>query len=305
MRDLKAMKKILLTCFLIHVLAMTLSAQSKVKVTGGFIDDSTRVGDEILFYVTATYNKNLDIVFPDTSFIYTPFEYVSKSYFPTITKDTLSYDSAVFALRTFEIERKQTLRLPVYVVHPSDCTAVYSGSDSVFLRTVVKELPDSITSDLPLKATTAYHDVNKQLNYPYFIVGLSFLALLAALVWVVFGPAISRHYKKKSLLRLHQEFINAYTKHLDDIQHGFDPAKTESAVTLWKKYMERISSRPFTKLTTTETLRMEKDQSLAASLRNLDSAVYGSNNNVTESLQQLQAYAQQKFDNLMTKVNNG
>jgi hypothetical protein len=277
-----------------------------VDVRAGFIGDSVRVGQEISFYLTARYAKKDQVVFPDSTFSFSPFELKKKDYFPTRSRDTTSYDSAVYILRTFEVEQKQTLRLPVFVVNALDCTRVFSKRDTIALSLIVKRLPDSLTANLPLKASTAYQHVPQEINTPLIMIIVCFLAVLAAIGWVVFGPAISRHYRIKKLRRIHNEFSLTFDQYLKSIQSGFSPATTEAAVVQWKEYMEQISRRPYTKLTTRETTQMEKDEMLGKNLRVVDRAIYGAmDTNVVDSLQSLKSYADQRFNHVITEVKNG
>jgi hypothetical protein len=291
------------------VATMVLSCESifaqEINVRAGFISDSTRVGEEVLFYLTAQYPREQQIVFPDSTFAFTPFELKKKDYFPTSTRDTLSYDSAVYALRTFEINTVQSLRLPVYKVNVLDCTRVYSNRDTIALRLLVQNLPDSLMADLPLKATTAYQHVEKQINTPLIIVIASFVIILTGIGWVVFGPAIRRYYRIRNLQRIHEAFSETYIRYVTSVQSRFTPSDTEAAVVTWKKYMEQISRTPYTKLTTKETAQLEKDELLVKNLRIVDSAIYGTNTNVIDSLQSLKSYADKRFNSVMTEVKNG
>jgi len=83
----------------------------------------------------------LNILFPDSTFSFAPFELQKKIYFPTSTKNGISRDSVIYYLATYEVDSIQTLKLPVYVVNPMDCTAVFSNTDSVFFQNLVKAIP--------------------------------------------------------------------------------------------------------------------------------------------------------------------
>src|SRR5688500_9661894 len=93
-----------------------------VTVRGGFFLDSLKIGDQTGFYLTAKYPSNLNIIFPDSTYNFSPFEYERKRYFPTQTTKGESYDSVVYFLSTFEVDSVQTLSLPVFQLNPQDCT---------------------------------------------------------------------------------------------------------------------------------------------------------------------------------------
>lgn len=293
------------TLFILSTLPEITCFSQEVDVKAGFNSDTIRVGDDLIFYLTARYPKSSQVVFPDTTYSFAPFELKKKDYFPTKTRDTISIDSAVYTLRTFEIERSQSLRLPVFIVNAMDCTRVFSNRDTIALKPSVRDLPDSLTADLPLKATTAYQRVQREFNTPLIIIVISFASLLAGIGWVVFGPAINRHYRIKKLKQMHASFTRTYEGHLHSIEKTFSPTTTERAVVEWKKYMEQLSRRPYTKLTTLETVQMEKDETLGKNLKVVDSAVYGSNTHVIESLHSLKTYADIRFNDVISEVKNG
>src|SRR5687767_1484774 len=102
-----------------------------VIVKGGFLTDSIKIGEEAAFYLSARYPSKLSVLFPDSTFAFTPFEFQKKIYFATETTDTISVDSAVYFMTTFEVDREQVLRLPVYVINPADCTQFLSEADTI------------------------------------------------------------------------------------------------------------------------------------------------------------------------------
>src|SRR5687768_1338813 len=122
------------------------SVAQDVVVRGGFFLDSLRVGDETGFYLSATYPSNLNIIFPDSTFNYHPFEFNRKRYFPTQTTNGKSYDSVIYYLSTFEVERVQQLSLPVFQLNAQDCTIYTTDVDTVLLTELVKDLPDTLTA---------------------------------------------------------------------------------------------------------------------------------------------------------------
>jgi hypothetical protein len=125
-------------------------------VRGGFFKDSLRVGDQTGFFLAAEYPTNLNILFPDSTFSFSPFEYESKKYFPTRTTAGRSYDSVIYYVSTFEVDPIQTLSLPVFQFNRMDCTVYQTPRDTILLTELVKDLPDTVTvKNLPLKVNVA------------------------------------------------------------------------------------------------------------------------------------------------------
>src|SRR6187399_1721849 len=110
------------------------------------------IGKPVAFSLTASYPRDLQILFPDSAYNFAPYELESKEYFPTHTPDSLSYDSVVYYLTSYEVDSMQFMRLPVFVTHPGDCTEVWSPLDTIYFNHLVAAVPDTVTAQqLPLR----------------------------------------------------------------------------------------------------------------------------------------------------------
>lgn len=299
------MKKIMFINFILIVLALSapsLVFAQVVNVRGGFIQDSLRIGDEIPFYLTATYPVEDQILFPDSSFNFSPFEYKRKEYFTTSSNNSTSYDSVVYFLTTFEIDRRQKLALPIFRLSERDCTKVMSAFDSVLVQQLVPVLPDSL-SDLPVRATIAYQKVQAEFNFPLVVMIVAVLVLMVAVIYFVFGEQIRRRLRRKRMIKAHAAFVAAFDRHLKE--KNISGEDTEAALKIWKSYMEKLNARPYTKLTTRETIRLEKDERLGESLRSIDAAIYGHGTPKYDSLVTLKGFADQRFQMKIREVTHG
>lgn len=301
---IKGFERVLIVLFLFLFLTPAI-AQEDIKVRAGFTADSLRVGDEIFYYLVAEYPREKQILFPDTSYSFAPFEFIKKRYYITETKNNRSYDSAVYHLTTFEINKLQALRLPVFEVRAGDSTRYISNSDTVKLQELIRKLPDSITSNIPVKATIAHQKVPTQWNTPLIVILISLLSAIVVVGYFIFGDRIKQYFRMKKLNALHKQFTLSYSELVAKAKETYSSHTTESALVLWKKYMESLTSRPYTKLTTPETVQFEKEESLASYLRQVDAAIYGHETQVGESLEGLKAFADQRFNRLMQEVKNG
>ncbi len=280
---------------------------AQVKVRAGFIQDSVRLGDPIDYYMVAQYPSNLTVLFPDSTFSFNPFEFHHKKYQPTQTQRGESYDSVVYQLLTFEVDDVQYLSLPIFVVNERDCTRYVPQRDSILLAAMVKEpVPDSIRAeDLPLLTNTTYQRVSFLLNYPILLITVGILLVVSVVIWIVFGKRIRKYFKLKRLQKNHTKFIQSFLEKLHQLQTQYTTQNTETALSIWKKYMEQLEGKPFTKLTTRETLALEQDEYLGKSLQALDRAIYGSSTTVLEPLTHLQQVAEVRFSKLIEDLKNG
>lgn len=282
-------------------------SNAQVKVAGGFIQDSTKIGVPFTYYLTARYPSNLQVLFPDSTWTFEGFEFERKRYFPTVTQQGESYDSAVYTLLTFEIDEVQYLSLPVFQLLQADCTFHVPPRDSIVLSLLVTEpIPDSLSAqDLPLKTNTGYQRVFFLFNYPILLIVLISLLVVAVAVWLIFGKRIRKHFKLKRLNGNHQKFLQTFSAYIQQLQTQFSPEQTERALFLWKKYIENLDGKPYTKLTTRETLMLETDTRLRESLPLLDKAIYGHNSLVLEPLNQLKTLAEEKFGKKVEEISHG
>ena len=279
---------------------------SQVHVRGGFLSDSVMIGEQTAFFLTARYPSDLQILFPDSSYDFSPFEYEKKRYFSTRSEDGISYDSTVYYLSTFEIENPQYLTMPAYAVTEFDSTVYLSNEDSVRLVELVKAVPDSVSiENLPLLTNTAYHKVKFQFNYLLVLILFGALLLVVILTWVFYGSTIVRYFRAKRLRKKHQDFLDSYNRVLQQVQQAFSSRIAEEALSLWKKYMEQLEARPYTKLTTRETLMLQRDDTLGRNLKNIDNAIYGYSTNVADSLHYLKSVADDRFNKKLQEVRHG
>jgi hypothetical protein len=243
-------------------------------------------------------------LFPDSTFKFSPFEFNNKQFFPTKTTNGISHDSVVYQLSTFEIDKTQYLSLPVYVTTAPDCTVFESARDSVFLIEQIK-IPATDTvalKNLSLKSNTLYERVFTQFNTLILIIVLGVLVVAAIIVWIFFGKKIIRYFRIKKLEKKYQQFIQAFSKQAEEISQAFSREKTESALSTWKKYLEQLERKPYTKLTTREVVKMDGDATLGGSLGRIDNAIYGNHTAVAESLNALKSIAEQRFINKINQI---
>lgn len=299
-------KKIRVLFLCIWLVPACLNAQD-VKLKSGFLQDSIRLGDPIEYYLVARYPSDLTVLFPDSTYKFAPFEFVSKKYFPTQTRQFESYDSAVYQFQTFEVLDVQYLSLPAFVVNPSDCTRYVPQRDSVFLKSMIREpIPDSLAAqDLPLKSNTLYNRVSFLFNYPVLVIVVGALFFISIIVWIVFGKKIKKYFRLRKLEKNHARFHDSFSLLLSQLKSHYAPDRTEEAVSLWKKYLEELERKPYTKLTTRETIRLEKDENLGESLHQLDMAIYGNNRAVLSPLEHLQQVARERLTRKIEEVKYG
>ena len=273
----------------------------EISPQGNFVGDSVKIGVSIPYSLSIKYPIRMDVVFPDSLFDYSPFELENKTYFPTKSDSTYSYDSAIYYLSTFEIDTIQYLQLPVYFVNASDSIPVYSAKDSIFLIELIPVLPDSIN----LKENTNYFKVPTEFNYPYLLIAVGILFVVAIIVLMVFGGRIKRFLQIKRLKKRHQKFLEKYDQLVANINEKSTIQEKEYTAFVWKKYLEKLEKSPITKLTTKEITRvLQLREEIVEALRGIDRAIYSNKKDIslTSSFSALRADAINRYDNKVASI---
>ncbi len=261
----------------------------QIQLKGQFLQDSMGIGEPIQFTLSAKYPADMQILFPDSTYDFFPFEYQSKAYFPTQTDSILSHDSAVFTLLSFELDKVQKLKLPVFIILEEDSSRVFTKTDSVFLQEMIPVVSDS----LQLRTNTIFLSIDKDFNYPLLIVILSILLIIVVLVIVFFGKKLRLKWQIWRLKKQHQKFLDIFRPQISDPKAG----ETEKLLFIWKKHVESISKRPYAKLTSKEIHKIHQDEKLYQNLQKMDRNIYSSvkDDNLSETFVYLIDYADYIF----------
>jgi len=123
--------------------SINLSQAQNIEPDGYFLEKEIKIGEEVSYSLSVRYVKNLNILFPDSTYDFGTFEYNSRTYFTTKTDSTSSFDSVVYELSTFEIDSIQYLQLPIFVLNDEDSLIYLSSIDSIQLVHIVTEIPEN------------------------------------------------------------------------------------------------------------------------------------------------------------------
>ena len=262
------MYRSLVTFLAISLLQVGVFGQ-EVVTRGYFSQDTVQLGEPVSFTMIVDYPRGIEVLFPDSTFDFSPFEYLDKNYLNTVSDLDNSNDSVVYQLATFELDTIQRLKLPVFLISDGDSVLIDSNTDSVYLQHMITSDLDSLN----IQETIDYQKVSKAFNYPYLMIALGILAVVALAVAFFFGSEIRRKYKLYRLRKAHLKFLEKF-KELQN--EGLETSeKAEQLLGFWKKYLEKLEGLPYTKLTTREIVTLEQNQEFKETLRSIDSSIYG------------------------------
>lgn len=234
-----------------------------------FLTDSVCFGQPVQAVLYCRHDPSEELLFPDSSFNYFPFEFVDKHYFPTQTVGNESLDSVVYTLRTFEDTSLYSLTLPVFLFKEKDTLRILSNMDELAFEPFFKQPSDS----LKLISNTTLLPLERDFNYLIYLLIFASLILLTLLVYLLFGKRLLQQWKRYRMKIAHKQFITAFDS-LTKVTN-LSVADMEKALSVWKKYMESLSEKPYTTFTSAEIATQLKRENLKKNLQGIDAAIYG------------------------------
>jgi len=295
-------RRFLMVCALLWF-ASTNSISQEVKPNGVFLVDSAKIGEQIPYSLSIRYPKQMEFLFPDSNYNFFPFEFISKDFFITRTDSLRSVDSAIFYLSTFEIEPIQKLFLPVFMISQGDSIVLYPPVDSIHLKALINQLPDSLN----IKANSEYSEVFFDFNYPYLLIGVGGFMLLVVVGFLIFGKSIKRQYLLFRLKRNHRRFTQKFYLLIADLKSREGSLNAEKMLVTWKKYMEKLENIPYTKLTTKEIVSYPDNNSINDSLKDVDKSIHGliKIEKLYESFENLEYFTEERYNTRLNQLKYG
>ena len=235
---------------------------------------ATHVGEIIDYELTYRHAPGREVIFPDSTADFAPFEFVGKAYRPTRTRQGRSLDVATYHLRTFALDPVQTLSLPITVLEGNDTLLLPTPAAAVRL---VRTAPLTVGPEPPvLRQNTAPGPVRPEFNYPYWLAGGAGLGLVALGLSVGFGGRLRRRYQAYKRRKNHAYFLAQYARHVERFTLSRSLSNMERAITLWKNYLSALENDPINSLTTREVVaHFQDDADVSMALRIADRVIYG------------------------------
>lgn len=266
--------------FLFALVVGGASAQSINRPDGHFLADTLEIGRPVRYALSWRHSPAQDAIFPDTARAFAPFLVRDVVLFPTQTQQGISRDSAVYIVVSFETTPVQTLRVPVQLVSQTDCTQLWSRTDTIRLRS---QLQTTRPDTLVLATDTAVRPLRQQLNYPVLAAVLLGITAVGALLYMMLGRLIAQRLRLYQFAQRHTVFRRSYDRLTGGIQAETAAEAANQALILWRDYLQYLQNEPFNSLTTREIIEaLQKTgvvpvagEQLAEALRETDRVVYG------------------------------
>jgi hypothetical protein len=273
----------------------TIKTDSLLKYApkGHFVKDSIRIGEPLAYTLVATYPSEWQVVFPDTSYRFEPFQLVKKKPYFTVSKGNLSTDSVIYELALFSTKPIQKLKIPIFLIREKDTLKIYANTDSIFLKNTLKvALSDTISIQKDTKMLAVAPETDYWNTFLKFAGVFTFITLIG----IFFGNWFVKQFNLLNLQRRQIIFDANFEQLLNRIRSRKRIKDIENSLILWKKYLEDLEKKPFSTYTSTEISTLLQIPQLAECLQKLDKVIYGQvlSESINDDLAFLQILAKQR-----------
>jgi hypothetical protein len=251
--------------FLFYFVGFELTLAQNPK--GIFIEDSIQIGKPVNFALIYSHNQKSDLVFPDSSYNFSPFKLVNISYFPTKTIENNSLDSVIYSLISFETDSILRLSLPISFLNSKK--KLFSNRDSIKLKSSIYS---NNYKTLPLKPSIYFYQVPLDFNFPKLLYYFIIILFISILIFLLFGSTILKQIKTLIYYRKNKEFVLSFKKQSKKINNT---SSINNRLVIWKNHMEWLMKIPFSSMTTKEISQTLKNERLEDALKEFDTAIYG------------------------------
>lgn len=262
------MGRVILFLFLLGT-SLQLSAQ-KVQVSGYFTQDSAQLGERVGFVLKANYPESAQLIFPDSTFDFSPFVFLEKKTFVSMTSKGVTLDSTIYFLSNFSLEPSSFLSLPVFELDRYDSITYFTNEAELKLKLNL----DSIPEQLQFKENNVYQPLDKPFNWFVFSTVIGGILLSFGILFFVFADRIKRLFRKNREKLRWLQFERKWKKLAESLQQNPNQTLADEAIGLWKGYLEHLRSQPIQEWTSSEIAAALEDTEVFKALRSIDLIIY-------------------------------
>ena len=271
------MGRVILFLFLLGT-SLQLSAQ-KVQVSGYFTQDSAQLGERVGFVLKANYPESAQLIFPDSTFDFSPFVFLEKKTFVSMTSKGVTLDSTIYFLSNFSLEPSSFLSLPVFELDRYDSITYFTNEAELKLKLNL----DSIPEQLQFKENNVYQPLDKPFNWFVFSAVIGGILLSFGILFFVFADRIKRLFRKNREKIRWLQFERKWKKLAESLQQNPNQTLADEAIGLWKGYLEHLRSQPIQEWTSSEIAAALEDTEVFKALRSIDLIIYANDEGDTSA----------------------
>lgn len=246
------------------------SKAQELQVEGYFLQDSAMLGERITYVLKAKYGEGYNIIFPDSTYNYEPFELLERKSYITQTRDGVTIDSAVYFVSNFSLDPNVTLQLPVFEIFKYDTIIHQTNEASVALKLMIDEIPE----ELMFQENNVYQPIETDFNYILWAGVLVVLLILVLAVALLFGKKIKRQWDIWIEKQRYKRFVSRWENAEQNFASKPTMDNADELLGLWKTYMEHLKQKPFREWTTTEIADFLENKEVIQDFREIELIIY-------------------------------
>lgn len=282
------------------LLSSSAFAQS-VQVESYFTQDSAKLGERVGFVLKARYPESSQLIFPDSTYDFSPLVLLEKKTFMSQTIEGETLDSAIYYVSNFSLDPSVYLSLPVYELSRYDSITFYSNEAELKLKLML----DSIPEQPVFQENNVYQPIETTFNW--LLAGL----IAGGVVILLGGFALLFAKRIKALFKRNREklrwiqFERKWKKLTALLAQNPALELADEVIGLWKGYLESITDLPFQEWTSSEISDALNDKEIFKALRSIDMIIYaGKEAKSEEATNYLLEVAKTKYQEKLTHIRN-
>jgi hypothetical protein len=264
--------------------------------------DRIKLGEQFTVTLILEHSPTAEIVFPDSTYNFSPLELIEKKAFTTKTSNNISVDSVFYLFTCFE-DQNISFKLPIFEYK--------NGEKNIFYT---PEINLSFESTLPAEANNL--EVIDNTNYQNVLYGFDYiktfsiiggvLALLFVLAFL-FKNKILRAYENYRLKKLHERYLAVFEKKKTELSQQYNTENLEKLIFDWKTHITKIGIKNFNTLSTREIATRFPSSKIKDTLMETDKAIYGNilSEKLLEQLDELKIFAEKQYQKRKEAIEDG
>ncbi len=263
------------------------------------MQDSAKLGERVGYVLKASYPESKQLVFPDSTFDFSPLVLLEKKTFISFTKDSVTQDSTIYYLSNFSLDPSSFLTLPVYELARYDSVVHYPLEAELKLELTL----DSIPEELVFQENNIYQPIEKSLNWIILGIILGGVLLLLGTLYLLFAKRIQEFWKERREKRRWELFEKRWKTQTALLTENPTIESADEVIGLWKGYMESITAMPVKEWTSSEIGEQMEDLEIFKALRTIDMIIYaGKSSKSEEATSYLLEVAKRNYQEKQTKI---
>lgn len=264
--------------FLFFLAIINSSLAQQVEVSGYFTQDSARLGERVGFVLKAKYPETSQLLFPDSTYDFSPLVFLEKETFISNTVDGITQDSAIYYLSNFSLDPSVFLALPVYELNRYDSLTYFTNEAELKLKLML----DSIPEELVFQENNVYQPLKKPFNWLLFGFISGAIILLLGVLFTLFKDRIKAIFKKNREKIRWIQFELKWKKLSALLAQNPNQELADEVIGLWKGYLEILTAQPYQEWTSSEISEALQNKEVFKALRSIDMIIYAGKEGKTE-----------------------